>query len=737
VTFFSDINHQLIEAVHDGVLLLDMEQRVLYASPHYLQILGYSSAEIQAHEALRRVVPEDHQALTAVFQRVVAAPGSLGETRYRARTKDGRVIHLHARGRAHAQGIPGLFEGPCVLVSVRDVSVEVEAQRELELRSAFNHDLVSNLRDGIMIVNFQQKPLYVSPAYAAFLGRTPEEVMAQSPSERVLPEDLPLIAETFKAAQRDGIAPPLLYRVRGAQGLRYIRGYPRILPQGFPGHEEPCVLIIANDCTEEEAAHRRLAEREGFLRTLVENLNDGILILNMDQIPVYVSASYARFMGASPESLMGQPVPDRVHPDDLEGIRQNFRAAVQGGKPEAVHYRLRSKEGLVHIKGYCRYLPKGFPGFDAPCVMVVGRDAAVEVAAEERLLESERFYRGVLERFDDVVAVLNTEGRFSYVSPSVEHMLGFKPEQLVGKDGFEMLLPEDRRQMQDAFKRSLETPSAGRESEFRLRDAFGKVRILAAVSNPAGPELGGALLVRFRDVTRARLSDEELLRSERLTLLSELLAGVSHELRNPLLAVSANAELLAGSPALNAEDRESAESIQSQVRRLRQLLDQALNPVPDPRPEPLEPQSLLEQALLQARRRFGPLAARVRCDIEAEPACGSILALPGRLQLALANVMLNALQAAPDEGARVALRAVPDHGGVLLSIVDNGPGAPNDSMSEIFDPFYTTRPTASGLGLSTAKRIVEAHQGRLWAVPAEPHGLAVHAWLPAARTEKP
>lgn len=605
---YSDINHHLIEAVHDGVLLLSMEQKVLYASPHYLQLLGYDAAELQAQEAMRRVVPEDRQALGAAFQRTVAEPGSLQEAHYRARAKDGRLIHFHARGRSHPQGIQGLYDGPCVLVSVRDVSAEVQAQAELERRTAFHRAVAESIRDGILVIGMDRKAIYVSPSYAALLGMQPEEIMGKGPGERIHPEDLPLIQATFQAASAGEAPPPVRYRVKTRQGYAVHSGYARLLPDGIPGHPEPCVLVITSDRSD-------------------------------------------------------------------------------------------------------------------------------EVAAEERLAKSERFYRGVLERFDDVVGLLDAQARFTYISPSVERMLGYPPERLIGSNGFDLLLPEDRPVMRDTFQRSLHTPSVGRESEFRVRDASGKVRILAAVSSPAGPELGSSLLFRLRDVTRARLTDEELMRSERLTLLSELLAGVSHELRNPLLAVSANAELLAASAALNDEDRESAESIQQQVRRLRQLLEQALNPDPDPRPEPLEPQTLLEQALQQARRRFGPLAGKVRCEVQVRPPCGSILALPGRLQLALANVVLNALQAAPDEGAQVTLSAACDNGGVLLSIVDNGPGAPNDSMSEIFDPFFTTRPTASGLGLSTAKRIVEAHQGRLWAAPAQPHGLAVHAWLPAVRPE--
>jgi PAS domain S-box-containing protein len=727
--------HRLLEAVHDGILVYDLTPRLIFAGPKYLSLVGYDADEVLVQGAQARVLEEDRAPMDQVFQAILAAPDQIRSVRYRAQTKDGRTLHLDGRASLQSSGVEGISSEPCILLCISDRSAEVEAQEALARKESFQSALLENLHDGVLLMDLQQKVLYASPQYLSLLGYGSDELAAQEGMRRVHPDDRGQLSAVF---QQTLAAPGKLFEARyraqtkaGALVHLHVRGRAHL--QGIPGlSEQPCVLVSIRDVSAEVQTRRELEEREAFLRALVGSLNDGILILNMDQIPIYVSEVYASFLGTTPEAMLGQPVPERVFAEDLPRIRQNFRDAVAGGLPQAVHYRLKGPKGPIHQKGYCRYLPQGFPGFAQPCVVVVARDAADEVAAQERLVSSERFHRGVLERFDDVVVVLDAEGHFNYVSPSVERLLGYTPEQLLGRDGFELLLPEERRAMQDTFRRAMDTPSDGRESEFRLRDAFGKVRILAAVSSPAGPELGGALLVRFRDVTKARLSDEELLRSERLTLISELLAGVSHELRNPLLAVSANAELLASSAALDADDRESAEAIQAQVRRLRTLLDEAMNAPLEPPARRLAPQALLDQALLQARRRFGPSSAKVSCDVHVEPACAELLAVPGRLQLALANVALNAFQALPEVGGALSLSAAPDHGGILISLIDNGPGVPGGSMNELFDPFYTTRPTASGLGLSTAKRIVEAHQGRLWALPAEPHGLAVHAWLPAA-----
>jgi PAS domain S-box-containing protein len=593
----------LVESLHDGVMLLGMDEKVIYASEAYCRRVGFSLAELQAQDPGQRAHPEDHGPLKQALARALAHPGQTQELAYRCRTKAGRWLRMRLRGSYHPQGLPGLAEQPLILAALRDQTAEVEALHAL-------------------------------------------------------------------------------------------------------------------------------AEQVEFHRTLVEHLNDGVLILDLQQRPLYVSPSYARMLGLEPAQVHEQSVAQRVHPDDLDAVKANFKVAVEGGLPIATDYRLQTPQGPRRLTGYCRYLPYGFPQYPQPCVLIVARDVGAEREAQRRLADAERLHRTVLERFDDVVALADGEARFTWVSPSVTRMLGFLPEALVGRVGFELAAQEDRLHLRQQFEAAKERGSEGREVEFRLRDAAGRLRVLAALAGPAGEGLPGEVLMRMRDVTQTRLSEEALLRAERLGLLSELLAGLSHELRNPLMAAGAYAELMEDSGQLAAEDRANVAAIRSQLARMNQALDQVMNAPLDPPAERILAAPLLEQALSQARRRFGPLAAGVHCSIANAPDCPPLNALPGRLQLALANVALNALQALPP-GGRLSLEARPDEGGVRISVVDDGPGPGNGRLEALFDPYYTTRPTASGLGLTTAKRIVEGHGGRIWAQLGQP-GLRVHAWLPAA-----
>lgn len=594
--------HILLQYVQEGIVLLDMDQKICFASDKYLAMTGYSAEELAVQDAMQRVHPDDRASLGAAFAAAIAAPKQPQFAAYRAQTKDGRLLNFEVRGSYLPQGVEGWTEQPCVLVAVDDRSAEHERQREI-------------------------------------------------------------------------------------------------------------------------------AQREAFQRTLLDNLNDGILVLGMDERPRYVSPGYARLMGNEPDALLGQITELRVHPDDVARVRKNFRTAISGGQPQAVDYRLTPPSGTVHVRGYCRYLPEGIADSTEPCVLVVARDIGPELEAQQRLTKSERFHRAVLEQSEDVMLLLEADSRIRWVSPSVERLLGFEPEPLIGRIGFDLVVPEERRHMMDVFASSINTPSEGRETEFRARDAEGRTRVLAGISTPADQALGGGLLVRLRDVTRSRLSEEALLRSERSGLLSEVLAGLGHELRNPLLAISVNAELLSAAK-LEPDDLESAKAIQDQARRLRLLLDQVMNAPLDPKPEIMGAQSVLQQALQQARRRFGPLADKVTVKLEVAEGCPALQALPGRLELALANVMLNAFQALP-AGGTLRLAAKPDQDGVLLCVIDNGAGIGQAALDELFDPFYTTRATAAGLGLSTSKRIIESHGGRIWALRNDP-GLVVHAWLPSA-----
>jgi len=244
----------------------------------------------------------------------------------------------------------------------------------------------------------------------------------------------------------------------------------------------------------------------------------------------------------------------------------------------------------------------------------------------------------------------------------------------------------------------------------------------AAGAGPRGPgEL--ARLTRSFDELLARLAAarRQLDRSARLAALGQLAASVAHELRNPLSGIKMNARVLADElGSAGAADR-SLELIIREIDRMDLYLQEMLSLASGPLPaaeggpvRPAEPVRLNEvgssvTALLAGR------CQHARVTVEADWAAGVPAAAgePGRVRQVVLNLMLNALDAMP-HGGRITLRARPaEDGRVRFEVADTGPGVQAPSGVDIFEPFVSTRPQGTGLGLYVCRRAVEAMGGRM------------------------
>ena len=220
--------------------------------------------------------------------------------------------------------------------------------------------------------------------------------------------------------------------------------------------------------------------------------------------------------------------------------------------------------------------------------------------------------------------------------------------------------------------------------------------------------------------TAARLSEtyaqlqasiEQLRRSDRLSALGELSAGLAHEIRNPLGALDGAVQILQR-PELPAETRqEFAEMAGREVDRLKSLLTSFLDFA-----RPQQPQRTMTEPalLLESIARLAAETAKmanVEICLEAqETAPISIDA--EQIRQVLLNLALNAVQAMPD-GGRLVLRSRQKDRSVILEVADEGVGIAAENLERIFDPFFTTRATGTGLGLSIAHQIVHSHGGEI------------------------
>jgi two-component system sensor histidine kinase HydH len=245
--------------------------------------------------------------------------------------------------------------------------------------------------------------------------------------------------------------------------------------------------------------------------------------------------------------------------------------------------------------------------------------------------------------------------------------------------------------------------------------------------------LGDAIATRRRERAAAAALDAARVRvaqSEKLAALGQLAAAVAHEVRNPLAVVRSAAQGLGETlPADDAEGHRAAAFIVGEVDRLagvvRSLLDFA-------RPVALEKQptalpAVIDRALTLAGHDLA--AKRVRLERDDAPALPVVHADGDLVCQVLVGLLDNAAAATP-AGGRIVVSTRASNGSVEVAVADDGPGIPPGDRSKVFEPFFTTRPGGTGLGLAVARQIVEAHGGRIDVGDGDGAGARVTVRLP-------
>jgi signal transduction histidine kinase len=237
-------------------------------------------------------------------------------------------------------------------------------------------------------------------------------------------------------------------------------------------------------------------------------------------------------------------------------------------------------------------------------------------------------------------------------------------------------------------------------------------------------QLALALLsARLYDTVRSSYAElaraqKELIQRERLAALGELSASIAHEVRNPLGVIFNSVGSLRRILKPQGDAAQLLDIVDEEADRLNRMVGDLLDysrPV-QPALEPLPLRPLLEQAIAAARQQAGPAADRVASEVHVAEEAGTVRADERLLRQALVNLFLNAYQAMPREGrlyVRASRGSLDGRPCAEILVRDTGPGVPAEMASKIFQPFFTTKPTGTGLGLAVVRRIVEGHGGAI------------------------
>ena len=274
--------------------------------------------------------------------------------------------------------------------------------------------------------------------------------------------------------------------------------------------------------TAREHAVRDLAASESRYRLLAENASDVILLSDAAMNLTWVSASAQHVLGWSVEELAGRPASEFIHPDDLPALRNKVAVSERGREQVRLRYRWRCADGTyLWMEAIGRPISDDGTGQRGRVVALRNIDA--QVRAERELSEREARYRLLAENASDIVWEISADGRLQWVSPSVTRVIGWSPEEILGKVALDLVDPLDRESL--ILMRAKVFHGQTAAGEVRIQTSSGSSRWMALTIRPVITDDGVARIATLRDIeseVQARQSLDFVLGHDQLTGLPNL-----------------------------------------------------------------------------------------------------------------------------------------------------------------------------------------------------------------------
>jgi PAS domain S-box-containing protein len=475
----------------------------------------------------------------------------------------------------------------------------------------------------------------------------------------------------------------------------------------------------------------------------MDNSVDGIALINEKGVHIYANTAFARMFGFdSPRRVIGQPWRVVYAFQDLHKLEPEVRSALaEGGKWSSQLTLLRPNGTLLSTEMTIALMPDG--GTLCSC-----RDLSQREEAEKARAQAEAKYRTLVEQVNAIsyIAEIGISGQWHYVSPQIESILGYKPEEwlVIAHNWAELIHPDDLSVVEAA------EAASGRgqpfQAEFRMKRKDGREVWLndtgvVIQSNNSQSLMEGIIL----DITERKVLETQLQQSRKMEAVGRLAGGIAHDFNNLLTIITGYTDLALSRPTVPLDLRNDIERIENASARAAALVRQLLA---FSRKQVLQPKTLDLNAIVAnteklLRRLIDDHIEMVTC---VQDNVGKVKADPAQIEQVIMNLVVNARDAMPQGGQLLIETSnieldngyAADHHPlkpgpyVMLAVSDTGTGMDAATVAHIFEPFYTTKESGrgTGLGLSTVYGIVKQSGGYIWVYSEPGKGSTFKVYLP-------
>ncbi len=350
--------------------------------------------------------------------------------------------------------------------------------------------------------------------------------------------------------------------------------------------------------------------------------------------------------------------------------------------------------------------------------------------SQSRLSRIKAFRDTLISSLPVGLIVTDREGKILLCNQCAEQMASVVEQEVVGLAPDEALAPELAHGL--ILAEGSQPQSLGvTHREIRLPDNKGVTRTLSLHSLPVVESDGApsGVMLLIQDLSQVKSLEEELRRSERMAALGKMAAGVAHELRNPLSSIKGLAILLKSRFQEKSQDQKTADILVQEVERLNRSIGELLDYA---RPQKLVKEQVRPEELVQkavSLIRMDAESVGVRVETLADTKMPLVLADQDKLNQVFLNLFLNSIQAM-EGGGRLTIRIATHGRSVLFTVTDTGCGVKKDDLPRVFDPYFTTKPEGTGLGLALSLKIIEEHGGTMSFASEPDAGTTVIVSLP-------
>jgi two-component system sensor kinase FixL len=489
---------------------------------------------------------------------------------------------------------------------------------------------------------------------------------------------------------------------------------------------------------------RRLAEKEGeiekmrmsnlFLETLFDGINEEIVVIDQHFTIHDASKVFLKRYGLQKQEVLGRKCHEVAYQSDEPCRFGKQMCPLEKAKKtkqrvEVTHYHER--EG-GEVKELARIIyPLFEAGTDTQYFIEISRDVTEYRNLIRKLKSSEKKFKAILDTATSAILSIDEAHQIILFNNAAKRIFGYAGDEVIGKD-LSMLIPPQYGDHYRYVKRFLEskTPRViGRNLSLTgLRKNGEEFPIELGLSHHETKD-GVTFTAIIRDVSIQKKLEKKLLQSERLAAVGQAVAHVAHEIKNPLMIIGGFSQQIRS--CLSDEKAiQKLDLITDEVSRLEKLV---ANVGDFTKGYKLVKRSAdIGSVILDVLRIMGEIYPSEKYQFSADfsSSLKEVNCDPDKLKQVFMNIIANGIEAMENGGEiKIVAQSWPE--GVEIRIRDQGSGISEEDQLHIFEPFYTTRARGSGLGLSISYKIVEAHQGEIWADSIPGEGTTFIIRLPA------